>query len=359
MSETKMAICSCKGNSTTDLVVAVKMGVFEMSTLAFIINFVLTVVTLGSWLMVLGGYFFIRLFSSIYKCQFCGKLIDEHQFRNSAQMMMAVNNKMMLDNKRTQELKEQEEKKLKEDVKNYRTLLFKKSEAIDILEKINDSNLQKYFVDTYLDKIKSDIVTYRDTLEDINDKVFAKTSLERLSTIKAKTDMLGTDYKNNNISKLNGLMSDLNKIESDISSFGVANIDNNVIKIKKKVRPIMTTLNLFLALTSVLYLLQVVLGMTKYNNTPMIIIMALVFFVTVFNVQHDIKFFKNYDTYKSEQELKIQEQTNSNRLIEQKHQDDIKQLKQLAEAHESVKVLEEVNIKYPNFGSLKTELSNY
>ena len=354
-----MAICSCKGNSTTDLVVAVKMGVFEMSTLAFIINFVLTVVTLGSWLMVLGGYFFIRLFSSIYKCQFCNKIIDENQFRNSAQMMMSMNQKMARDNKQAQEIKEQEEKKLKEDVKNYRTLLFKKSEAIDILEKISDSHLQKYFVDTYLDKIKSDITTYRDTLEDINDKVFAKTSLERLSTIKAKIDLLGTDYKNNNISKLNALLSDLNKIESDLNNFGVANIDDNNIKIKPKVRYIMTTLNVFLALTSTLYLLQMILGMTKYNNTPMIIIMALVLFVAGFNVIHDIKFFKNYDTYKTEQELKIQEQTNNNRQIEQKHQDDINNLKRLTEEHESIKILEEINMKYPNFGSLKAELSNY
>ena len=120
----------------------------------------------------------------------------------------------------------------------------------------------------------------------------------------------------------------------------------------------MTTLNLFLALTSTLYLLQVVLSMTEYNKT-MIGIMSLVLFVTAFNIQHDIKFFKNYDTYKAEQEIKIQEQTNSNILIEQKHFDDINQLKRLAEAHESIKVLEEVKTKYPQFQSLKAELSSY
>ena len=355
-----MAICSCKQNSTTNLVVAVKVGFFEMSWFSWIIHIVLSVVTLGSWLGILFIWeIFCYFFTPTYKCQFCNKSIEKSQFRDATQMMMAINNKMIRDNKQAQELKDQEELKKKDEVKNYRTLLFKKSEAIDILEKINDSHLQKYFLDEYLDKIKSDITTYRDTLEDINDKVFAKTSLERLSTIKAKTDILGTEYSTNNISKLNKLMSDLNKIESDISSFGVANIDANKIKIKPKVRYIMTTLNLFLALTSVLYLLQVMLGMTKYNNTPMIIIMFFVLFVAGFNVIHDIKFFKNYDTYKTEQELKIQEQTNNNRQIEQKHNDDINKLKQLVDAHESIKVLEEVNTKYPQFQNLKAELSSY
>ena len=238
-----MAICSCKGNSTTNLVVAVKVGFFEMSWISWIIHIVLSIITLGSWLGILFVWeIFCYFFTPSYKCQFCNKSIEKSQFRDATQMMMAVNQKMMLDNKRTQELKDQEELKKKDEVKNYRTLLFKKAEAIDILEKISDSHLQKYFVDTYLDKIKSDITTYRDTLEDINDKVFAKTSLERLSTIKAKTDMLGTEYSTNNISKLNGLMSDLNKIESDISSFGNPNTDANVIKINKKVRPIMLSL---------------------------------------------------------------------------------------------------------------------
>mgnify|MGYP000913178243 CR=1 FL=1 len=355
----QMAICSCKQNSTTNLVVAVKVGFFEMSWFSWIIHIVLSVVTLGSWLGILFIWeIFCYFFTPTYKCQFCNKSIEKSQFRDATQMMMAINNKMIRDNKQAQELKDQEELKKKDEVKNYRTLLFKKSEAIDILEKINDSHLQKYFLDEYLDKIKSDITTYRDTLEDINDKVFAKTSLERLSTIKAKTELLGTDYKNNNISKLNKLMSDLNKIESDISSFGNPNIDATVIKIKPKIRYIMTTLNLFLALTSTLYLLQVVLSMTEYNKT-MIGIMSLVLFVTAFNIQHDIKFFKNYDTYKAEQEIKIQEQTNSNILIEQKHFDDINQLKRLAEAHESIKVLEEVKTKYPQFQSLKAELSSY
>jgi hypothetical protein len=355
-----MAICSCKDNSTTNLVVAVKVGFFEMGWFSWLIHIVLSIVTLGSWLGILFVWeIFCYFFTPTYKCQFCNKAIEKSQFRDATQMIMAINQKMIRDNKQAQELKDQEELKKKDEVKNYRTLLFKKSEAIDILEKISDSQLQKYFVDTYLDKIKSDITTYRDTLEDINDKVFAKTSLERLSTIKAKTDLLGTDYKNQSISKLNTLMSDLNKIESDISSFGNPNIDANQIKIKKKVKPFMTSLNIFLAITSVLYLLQVLLGMSKYNNTSMIVVMSLVLFVASWNIRYDIKFFKNYDTYKSEQEIKIQEQSNKNRLIEQKHQDDINQLKRLVDAHESIKVLEEVNIKYPQFHRLKEELSSY
>lgn len=355
MSDTQMGTCSCKNNSEANLVVAVKRGIFEMGCLAWIINLVLAIVTSGFWSFVLLGYFISRYFSPTYKCQFCNKSIEKEQLRSAAQQMMTMQQKMMSEAKKTQDLKEQDEQKKKDEIKNYRTLVFKKVDIIDRLEKISDSSVHKYFVDRHYEKLKSDIQMYIDGLEELNDKAFAKSTLDRLNSLKYKSDS-HTEYSNTVLSKIDSLREDLKETEEKLKNFGTPKIDTTNLKTGWKIRPIRLVFMIFFALISAVYFIGIMTGSAK-GATGEIIFMLFVLLSSVLVIINEYLWIKDYDKYKVEQERKRQEQASQNIIVEQSHNEELAKLQKLALQHPVQAALEEITIKYPDFHILSDDLN--
>ena len=241
--------------------------------------------------------------------------------------------------------------------KNYKVLIFKKSEFVDKLEKISDVNLQTYFVNRYYENLKTDIQMYIEYLEELNDKSFAKTVLDRLNSIKYKTDSLITEYNNTLLSKIDSLREDLRVTEDKITNFGNAQTDTTKIKISWKIRPFRIIFSLFFGIESLIYIFQVILGIAKQHSIAQVSFMTLILLICIITLINEFNHIKNYNTYKIEQEKKIQEQQQNNLIVEQNHNQELENLKKHVQEHQAFVVLQEISMKYNDFNRLSDDFN--
>ena len=242
----------------------------------------------------------------------------------------------------------------KEKQKYYKAFSFNIYEVVNYVETINDSMILSYVMDNYYDKLKSDLIMATDFLDEINDKLFNKQILEKLNSLKLKTDANLSSYLNNVLSKIDTLVDDLNELKEKVDSLQKPEFTDELEK-----REINEGRILFIvALGIVLCVVPAGLfsdGVIETNYVLFVILIGAVFAYLIYREFMD----RNEFAKKKKQYNAEKEDFEKNKVaLEQQYEKEILQSKEKILLHPAYSAMEEINIKHPTFEQTISNISD-
>lgn len=262
----------------------------------------------------------LNTIKKINKRQLQAQVYQNAQLKHLNSQLSAANeiNGQILKN----QIKEIEQKETQKFYKNlsYRTHLF-----LEPIEKIKDPLVKKYFLDRYFEKIKGNLEVSERYLEEINDKLFNREILSRISTLKESYKSLENQYNNSQFSKIDLLIEDLSAQKEKISNFKQPEFNPIDIKIKPKTSVARIVGMLFFGIPGFLFLISTIGLIFEKNHSALIggiflLLICLIPFLLI--LKKNISWGKSYSAYVQNQlQLKQADQEKINKAMTEYQQE--------------------------------------
>lgn len=252
-------------------------------------------------------------------------------------------NRKILENQIRQE-------ELKEEQKFYKSLSYNSNEIIEQLEQINDPMVLNYLMNGFYEKTKNSLLKSNDSLEEINDKLFSKQTLEKLNSLKAKAEISTSAYSDNVLNKIDDLLLDLKQKEQEVTTIKKIDYKEKKIRDKWKINPFRILGIIVFGFLTFFMIISVFLEST----TTTVFITKLVFlstfsFLLYRLLKSEKKWRKEFKEYKNTQNSKREIEKSKTLEIEQKFNKEIEEYQEMLMKHPAFIALQEINEKHPTF----------
>lgn len=198
------------------------------------------------------------------------------------------------------------EVELKEEQKYYKALSFHSYEIINEISKTDDKIVLCYVVDSYYQKVKTDLLTCNDVLDEINDKLFNKESIDKLEIIKTNTEMEMANYQKSVLSNIDDQLLNFNNRKSEILKNNQPKINSTDFEIKSKTNVLRIIGIVILGILTLLFstTLLSIFGENKDAFIPGLVF-TLIFGVPFYILlRKEINWINNYHDYQLNQKNK-------------------------------------------------------
>jgi hypothetical protein len=236
-------------------------------------------------------------------------------------------------------------------------------EFIKPIDSISEPLIKKYFIDRYYERIKANILIATNNLEEIGDKIFNKSVVEKINEIKNKSDDFTQQYNESPFHEIDTLIDELSIKKQEILNLKPPQYIEIKIKDKPKNHPITVFLLVLLGIISFLILFGIMGTLVSSDNTakdarlPMIFI-GLVFIIPFLLIfKNLIKWRKSYPTYLLSQHQKRQIEKSKTIELYNNYLAKKESLSEELQQHPTFKTYENIIQNYPEFDKVVMELS--
>ena len=250
------------------------------------------------------------------------------------------------------------QEELKEEQKFYKALSYNSNEIIEQLEKINDPMVLNYLINGFYDKTKSSLLKSNDTLEEINDKLFSKQTLEKLNLLKEKAEINTSVYSASILNQIDNLLLDLKEKEDEITNIKKVDFKEAKIRDKWKTNPLRIFGIVVFGFLSFLMFISIFLPSSSTTDLVMKIVVFLFFAVPLFFlIRKERKWRKEFSEYKISQNLKRDNEKNKALEVEQKYNEELQKYQEMLMQHPAFIAMQEINAKHPTFEAITNSIS--
>lgn len=271
---------------------------------------------------------------------------NKHLAEMKSQMMIAnETNKRILQNQIRQE-------EQKEEQRFYKSLSYNSNELVELLTKIEDEVVLNYIVNGNYERIKNSLNTSNEILDEINDKLFCRVTLEKLNSIKLKAEETQENYSTDILSKLDGLLLDLRQKEDDLVN--VERIEYKKVEFndKWKINPLrivgiilLGIATFFMFFSLIISLIQMEISLLVFS-TIFLLLLGLPLYLLF---KKEIKWRKEFKFYKVSQNKKRELEEDRVKEFELLYNEEIKKHEEIIMNHPSYLAIQEINLKHPTF----------
>jgi len=290
------------------------------------------------------------------------RILQEQILQNAE--MRYLNNQLSASNQINRQILENQisEIKHKEEQKFYKALSFQMHELIEPINNITDQLVKKYFIDRYYEKIKTNLLSANDNLEEINDKSFSKNTLKKANEIKDASDIYLQQFNESPFKELDTLIQEIKARRQELSNFKPPEYFEIEIKNKPKFIAL-RIVGLIVTGTAILFILLGLLGNVVSNGSAALPIIPLsivsLFFIAPFIIllTNDLKWRKGYLEYSITQNQKRQTETNKKIAFDRKYQEELTARENTLMSDPRYITYEGIIKSYPEFERVIAELS--
>ena len=282
------------------------------------------------------------------------------QQRKSNAHLTEMKNQLKVANETNRRILENQirQEELKEEQKFYKALSYNSNEIIEQLEKINDPMVLNYLINGFYDKTKSSLLKSNDTLEEINDKLFSKQTLEKLNLLKEKAETNTSVYSASILNKIDNLLLDLKEKEDEITNIKKVDFKEAKIRDKWKTNPLRIFGIVVFGFLSFLMFISIFLPSSSTTDLVMKIVVFLFFAVPLFFlIRKERKWRKEFSEYKISQNLKRDNEKNKALEVEQKYNEELQKYQEMLMQHPAFIAMQEINAKHPTFETITNSIS--
>ena len=282
------------------------------------------------------------------------------QQRKSNAHLTEMKNQLKVANETNRRILENQirQEELKEEQKFYKALSYNSNEIIEQLEKINDPMVLNYLINGFYDKTKSSLLKSNDTLEEINDKLFSKQTLEKLNLLKEKAEINTSVYSASILNKIDNLLLDLKEKEDEITNIKKVDFKEAKIRDKWKTNPLRIFGIVVFGFLSFLMFISIFLPSSSTTDLVMKIVVFLFFGVPLFFlIRKERKWRKEFSEYKISQNLKRDNEKNKALEVEQKYNEELQKYQEMLMQHPAFIAMQEINAKHPTFEAITNSIS--
>ena len=282
------------------------------------------------------------------------------QQRKSNAHLTEMKNQLKVANETNRRILENQirQEELKEEQKFYKALSYNSNEIIEQLEKINDPMVLNYLINGFYDKTKSSLLKSNDTLEEINDKLFSKQTLEKLNLLKEKAETNTSVYSASILNKIDNLLLDLKEKEDEITNIKKVDFKEAKIRDKWKTNPLRIFGIVVFGFLSFLMFISIFLPSSSTTDLVMKILVFLFFAVPLFFlIRKERKWRKEFSEYKISQNLKRDNEKNKALEVEQKYNEELQKYQEMLMQHPAFIAMQEINAKHPTFETITNSIS--
>ena len=282
------------------------------------------------------------------------------QQRKSNAHLTEMKNQLKVANETNRRILENQirQEELKEEQKFYKALSYNSNEIIEQLEKINDPMVLNYLINGFYDKTKSSLLKSNDTLEEINDKLFSKQTLEKLNLLKEKAEINTSVYSASILNKIDNLLLDLKEKEDEITNIKKVDFKEAKIRDKWKTNPLRIFGIVVFGFLSFLMFISIFLPSSSTTDLVMKIVVFLFFAVPLFFlIRKERKWRKEFSEYKISQNLKRDNEKNKALEVEQKYNEELQKYQEMLMQHPAFIAMQEINAKHPTFEAITNSIS--
>ncbi len=238
-----------------------------------------------------------------------------------------------------------------EEQKYYKALSFHTFELISEVSKTDDKIVLSYVMDNFYPKLKSDLLACNDVLDEINDKVFNKKSIEKLYELKRESQPEFSTYEQSVLAKIDKQLADFNTRQKEVLNIEKPKFYDQRFKVKSKTNVLRIIGIIILSILTFIFsitLLSIFSGETAVFFTGLV--MTLIFGIPLFFlIRSELKWRKNYEQYKLSLADKQKVEKERKLKFEEEHQQLLEERKSILlddPIYESMKIIQE---KYPTF----------
>ena len=282
------------------------------------------------------------------------------QQRKSNAHLTEMKNQLKVANETNRRILENQirQEELKEEQKFYKALSYNSNEIIEQLEKINDPMVLNYLINGFYDKTKSSLLKSNDTLEEINDKLFSKQTLEKLNLLKEKAEINTSVYSASILNQIDNLLLDLKEKEDEITNIKKVDFKEAKIRDKWKTNPLRIFGIVVFGFLSFLMFISIFLPSSSTTDLVMKIVVFLFFGVPLFFlIRKERKWRKEFSEYKISQNLKRDNEKNKALEVEQKYNEELQKYQEMLMQHPAFIAMQEINAKHPTFETITNSIS--
>ena len=282
------------------------------------------------------------------------------QQRKSNAHLTEMKNQLKVANETNRRILENQirQEELKEEQKFYKALSYNSNEIIEQLEKINDPMVLNYLINGFYDKTKSSLLKSNDTLEEINDKLFSKQTLEKLNLLKEKAEINTSVYSASILNQIDNLLLDLKEKEDEITNIKKVDFKEAKIRDKWKTNPLRIFGIVVFGFLSFLMFISIFLPSSSTTDLVMKIVVFLFFGVPLFFlIRKERKWRKEFSEYKISQNLKRDNEKNKALEVEQKYNEELQKYQEMLMQHPAFIAMQEINAKHPTFEAITNSIS--
>ncbi len=291
------------------------------------------------------------------------RILQEQLIQNAE--LQQLNNQLASSNQISRKILENQIREIehKEVLKFYKTLSFKMFEFIEPIDNISEPLVKKYFIDRYYERIKANILTATNNLEEINDKIFNKSVVSKINEIKKASDNYTQQFNESPFYEIDALIEEVNIKKQQILDLKPPQYFEIKIKDKPKNNPLTVLLLIILGGISLLFLFGIIGTLISSDNTakdarlPMIII-GLVFIIPFLLFFRKFTVWrKSYPKYLLSQHQKRQVEKLKSTELYNKYLVKKESLNEELLQHSAFKTYENIVHNYPEFDKIIIELS--